>query len=360
MSLPPQFTGQPASVGARLAAFSIDVAIVVALVGIVWITTASPVFGLLVGAEAVLALWVLQARTGLGPGKALLGLRVARIDAPYSPGAGRSFVRGSLVALGGLVFAAGAWVVQGSAAGDRSGLRRSWADRAAQTVVIAVPRRPAAERGRAGRRGSASDVMSLPTPTIVARPWSPAPVPAAQGRGAAPTPAPEPPAVPVAQPWGTPMPAAPAAAPAPDADSTGQPTGRPTGAVPLASDAASSDDALPAGELLLVFDTGQRAQLPIPVAVNLGRNPERTEAADAVLVVRDPDSSVSKTHLRLEHDRSGTWVTDAGSTNGTDLVDDEGEARPLAPHARTYVDDDTRVRIGNRMFTVSRLIGDPS
>jgi uncharacterized RDD family membrane protein YckC len=355
MSLPPQFTGEPASVGARLAAFSIDVAIVVALAVVVWVLSGSPVFGLLVAAEAVLALWILQARTGLGPGKALLGLRVARLDAPYSPGAGRAFVRGSLVALGGLVFAAGAWAVEGTAAADRSGLRRSWADRAAQTVVIAVPRKPRSERGRA-RRGAASDVYSVPSPTVIARPWTPAAVPADKSRGSA---APVPPGPPAAPAWGSPLTAVPAGPAPADVGNTGQPA-RATGAVPLVPDAAEPGAEELSGELLLIFDTGQRVQLPVPVAVNLGRNPEQTEATDAILVVHDPDSSVSKTHLRLEHDRSGTWVTDAGSTNGTDLIDDDGEARTLAPYVCTYVDDDTRIRIGNRVFTVSRLIGDLS
>lgn len=356
MSLPPQFTGEPATVGARLAAFSIDVAIL-AIVGVAgWLLSGSPLFGLFLVVEAVLALWILQARTGLGPGKAMLGLRVARLDSPYSPGAGRSFVRGSLVALGGLVFAAGAWVVEGTAASDRSGLRRSWADKAAQTVVVAVPRRPKAER-RGARRGAASDVYSVPSPTVIARPWTPAAVAPDKSRGAvaaagptAPPPAPQ---------WGSPLTLAPAPTAPADLGNTDQPV-RPTGAVPLVTDAeGGADDAL-TGELLLIFDTGQRAQLPVPVAVNLGRNPEQTEPTDAILVVHDPDSSVSKTHLRLEHDRSGTWVTDAGSTNGTDLIDDDGESRALSPHVRTYVDDDTRIRIGNRVFTVSRLIGDLS
>ncbi|MCC4909375.1 RDD family protein [Microbacterium sp. cx-59] len=353
MSLPPQFTGEPASVGARLAAFSIDVVILVIVGVVAWLLSGSPLFGLFLTAEAVLALWILQARTGVGPGKAMLGLRVARLDAPYSPGAGRSFVRGSLVALGGLVFAAGAWVVEGTAASDRSGLRRSWADKAAQTVVVAVPRRPRAERGR-GRKGAASGVYSVPSPTIIARPWTPAAVPADKSRGATAADAAGPPP---AAPWGSPLTLAPAPTAPADLGNTDQPV-RPTGAVPLVA-AEGADEAL-SGELLLIFDTGQRAQLPVPVAVNLGRNPEQTEATDAVLVVHDPDSSVSKTHLRLEHDRSGTWVTDAGSTNGTELIDDDGDARTLSPYVRTYVDDDTRIRIGNRVFTVSRLIGDLS
>lgn len=351
MSLPPQFTGEPASIGARLAAFTIDVAIVAAVLGIAWFITGSAVFGLLLAGEAVLALWILQARTGLGPGKALLGLRVARLDVPYSPGAGRSFVRGSLVALGGIVFAAGAWVVEGSASADRSGLRRSWADKAAQTIVVSVPRRAGAARSGA-RDGAASDVLSVPSPTVIARPVAAARLAERKERAAAPAE----PAMPLAPLWGAPLTAV-AAPAATDLGDTGAPVDRTGGAVPRDPDDVAADLT---GELLLIFDTGQRAQLPVPIAVNLGRNPDRTEPADAVLVVRDPDSSVSKNHLRLEHDRSGTWVTDGGSTNGTELIDEDGESRILPPFTRTYVDDDTRIRIGNRVFTVSRLIGDPS
>lgn len=342
MSLPPQFTGEPAGVGARLAAFTIDVALVVAATVTVAVVSGSAVFGLLVGAEAILALWVLQARTGSGPGKALLGLRVARLDAPYSPGAGRSFVRGLLVGIGSLVFGAGAWVVEGSASADRSGLRRSWADRAAQTVVVAVPRRPAAERR--SRRGGADEIVAVPSPTVIARPWSPAPVESGRARGPLAASA-EPPAAPVAAVAAPDVPA-PAAAVAGWAGPT---------AAPIVDQPESGER--PTGELLLIFDTGQRARLPLPVAVNLGRSPEQTEPTDLLVTVADPDSSVSKTHLRLEFDHAGLWVTDTGSTNGTELLDDDGQVVPLAPHARTFVDDDTRIRIGNRIFTVSRLIG---
>ncbi|WP_161594130.1 RDD family protein [Microbacterium sp. RG1] len=346
MSLPPQFTGEPAGVGARLAAFTIDVAIVVTIGVTVALVSGSAVFGLLVSAEAVLALWILQARTGSGPGKALFGLRVARLDGPYSPGAGRSFVRGLLVGIGSLVFGAGAWVVEGSASADRSGLRRSWADRAAQTVVVAAPRRPAAERR--SRRRSADEIVAVPSPTVIARPWSPAPVESGKARGpiAAPV-SPEPPAAPVTAAAAAPDVPAPAAAVAGWAG--------PTAAAPIVDQADPGER--PTGELLLIFDTGQRARLPLPVAVNLGRSPEQTEQTDLLVTVTDPDSSVSKTHLRLEFDHAGLWVTDTGSTNGTELLDDDGQVVPLAPHARTFVDDDTRIRIGNRIFTVSRLIG---
>jgi len=112
------------------------------------------------------------------------------------------------------------------------------------------------------------------------------------------------------------------------------------------------------GELLLVFDTGQREQLPIPVSVNLGRNPAATDPGDVLIVVRDPESTVSKTHVRLEVARGGTWVTDTGSTNGTDLLDEDGTATQLAVGVRTSVEDGVRIRLGNRAFTIGRLMDD--
>ncbi|WP_460772940.1 RDD family protein [Microbacterium sp. GXF7504] len=347
MSLPPQFTGEPATVGARVAAFSIDAAIVVVVGVAVWLVTGSPWFGMLLAAEAVLALWILQSRAGTSPGKAMLRLRVSREDAPYSPGAGRAFVRGSLVALGGLVFGVGAWIVEASGAWDRGRARRSWADRASQTVVVAAPPKPTArERGRGAVAAAAP--MSAPEPTVVARPWTPAVVASTGARG------------PIAA--RTPEPVAAPAPPAPPAPAWGTPQQPPQGAVPVAAGPAASapsaqvpDDAT--GALLLIFDTGQRERLSLRHAAVLGRNPGRSEESDHLVPVEDPDASVSKDHLRLEYDRGGLWVTDLESTNGTELVDDDGSTRPVPPGLRVRVDDGYRVRIGNRTFTVSRLMG---
>ena len=336
MSLPPQFTGEPAAVGARLAAFTIDVALVAGIGAAVWLVTGTVAFGALLAAEAVLALWILQSRTGTSPGKAVLRLRVSRADAPFSPGAGPSFVRGSLVALGGLVFAAGAWVVQASAAWDRTGERRSWADQAAQTRVVLAPARPTGRRAPGRPAAGADAALHAPEPTVVARPWRPAAVAPAADRGpvtAAAVPAPPAETAP-APAWGAPQPA-PQEPPASD---------RPEDAT---------------GALLLVFDTGQRERLSLRHTAVLGRNPEPTEPNDVAITVEDPDAGVSKDHLRLEYDRGGLWVTDLDSTNGTELVDDDGSVRSVPPGLRVRMDEDMRVRMGDRTFTVSRLMGAP-
>ena len=108
---------------------------------------------------------------------------------------------------------------------------------------------------------------------------------------------------------------------------------------------------------MLTFDTGQQETVPLPAAVNLGRNPEAFEPGDILVRVRGKDLSLSRTHARLEHRESGVWVTDNGSTNGTDLLDEAGRATPLAAGVRTEVEDGSRVRIGDRVFTISRLVG---
>lgn len=350
MSLPPAF-GTPATIGARLAAFTIDVSVVVIAAGAAGLLSSSAVLGAFVGAEAILALWILQARLGVGPGGALLRLRVSRAEAPYSPGAGRAFVRGSLVGLGGLVLIVGAWVVQASAAWDRSGRRRSWADRAAQTVVLSVPPR--------GREDDAESGYALASPTVV-RPSAVAPRPSeAAARVAAAS------AVPLASAWGALPAPAQAIAQVPLELTSPAPAREAAGSLLEAEAAPASAatpmvSAAPGGSILLVFDTGQREQLVLPTAVNLGRNPVATEPGDALIAVTDPDRLISKTHLRLEHDGETAWVTDAGSTNGSELVDDDGTARVLASGVRTRLEDDMRVRLGERSFTLSRLIGGTS
>jgi pSer/pThr/pTyr-binding forkhead associated (FHA) protein len=81
---------------------------------------------------------------------------------------------------------------------------------------------------------------------------------------------------------------------------------------------------------------------------------------DRLVIVTDPDSSVSKTHLRLEHSRGRTWVTDFGSTNGSDIRSDEGQTTELVAGERVLLDDADRVRIGNRSFTISLLLATDS
>jgi hypothetical protein len=272
-----------------------------------------------------------------------------------SPGAGRSFGRGALTGLGLLVGGVGAWVVAASAAFDPG--RRGWADRATDTVTVLVPARAA-----------------LPAPVGVV-PAAAALAPAAGAPGVLP---PVPGALPPLPPASAPaLPALPVVPPPIEQSVIAEPrvvniaTPRPVVDEESASDVAAWAPAVaapiaPPGadavaeesgvSVLLVFDTGQRVTFPAPVAVNLGRNPAATAEGDRLVSVDDPESTVSKTHARLEHSRGATWITDGGSTNGTEIVSDEGVATPLPAGRRTALGEGDRVRLGRRMFTVSVLI----
>ena len=127
-------------------------------------------------------------------------------------------------------------------------------------------------------------------------------------------------------------------------------------AAPVAPAAPSASAPAGGAALLLSFDTGQRVRIDLPATVNLGRRPAPSEPGDQLVAVDDPDSTVSKTHLRLEHSRGRTWATDLGSTNGSGILADDGGGAELAPGARTLLDDGDRVRIGDRVFTVSLLL----
>ena len=59
--------GAPATVGVRIGAFSVDAALVVIAAGVASLL-GSPVLGAAIAAEALLGLWILQARRGLTPG----------------------------------------------------------------------------------------------------------------------------------------------------------------------------------------------------------------------------------------------------------------------------------------------------
>lgn len=396
-TLGPEFVGSVASTGARLAAFTIDVLAIFGTAMLVTLLTTSLVYGLIALVEVTVGMWVLEARTGLTVGNALLRLRASRNDAPYSPGAGRSFVRWSITGVAFLAGAVGAWIVVASSAWDTTGKGRSWADRAAHTVVVAVP--PRAPRVAAIPR-NIGQLQHIPTQAMGATPGV---QPGALPPGA-PLHYPEPLAS-AAQHAGVPVMPQPALSvpPLAESDSDDQLSESIILAAPqvistaarlavvdedslstsstaaggqtfvastvpvidtpvsglIAGMISTGDAEAPSvdGTLLLIFDTGQREQLGAPVTVNLGRNPTVTEPGDKLVTVTDPDSTVSKTHLRLEHSRGRTWLTDGGSTNGTELLSDDGDSVVLVAGERVLLDDGVRVRIGDRTFTVSVLLG---
>lgn len=365
--LSPAFGGAAGGVGAQLAAFTVDVVLVAVVAAIVHVMVGEPLLTLIAVLEALIFMWIVEARTGATPGNLVVRLRTSLADAPYSPGVGRVALRHLITGAGFAILALGAWAVVASGAIDSSGRQRSLAARASGTQSVAVPRRtPLTSTASLGPQTG----ISMPTvkqPEVVAAPQvknalaSPAlphedsvsmSMTGTQAGVTSPTPTP------------TPGPAAVAVTPAPPAPSIAPIPGAPASRVNLSDvdfGGAHSGDGQPAAvasasTLLLIFDTGQRETLPIPTAVNLGRKPAATEATDHLISVTDSEGTVSKTHVRLEHSGLRTWVTDQGSTNGTEILEDDGDIVRLSPHVRTEVPDGARVRMGNRTFTISALL----
>lgn len=368
VSLGPEYRGSAAATAARVAAFSVDVLAVVVAVLVAGLVAGSAIFAGIVALDLVVLLWVLEGRTGLTLGNALLRVRTARDDAPFSPGIGRSFVRLLVTGMGFFAVVVGAWIVVASSAWDPRGLRRGWADRAARTVTVAVARR---ERTASSLAGPSRVGPSVVAPSVAPPALARAPEVHTIGRDDA-----QPSGSGLAAPHltnarghsssslehsesvshtgvtvaGSPDPVAITPASAPAIRIAPAPGTLPA---PLEDDGPKAPSQ---GSLLLVFDTGQRETLRMPAVANLGRKPAATDTGDQLISVTDSEGTVSKTHLRLEHSRGRTWVTDLGSTNGSDLIEDDGEVTALVQGQRTAVQDGSRVRIGNRTFTVSVLL----
>jgi hypothetical protein len=348
--LPPGFTGSLPGVGRQVAAWLIDLVVAAAAGIAAAVLTSSITIGAVLAVEVMIISWVAEARTGITLGNLATRVRSSRADRPYSPGAARMLLQRALVA-GGFVIGVGVGAVLVVASGftDASGERRSWADRAAGLRRVVVPPKVARVPAAPEPVGVAAPVAVGPAATApddLER--SDQPVIIAPAVAASPGPA-------VA-----PLTMNEVAAAAPE-EAEIAPL---SGVVAPNHDGSSEIEStvvtmLPTGVsmILLVFDTGQREHLTTPATVNLGRNPTATTSGDSTIIVRDPESTVSKNHVRIEHSRGQTWVVDLGSTNGTKILADDGTVTTFRKNERGELEEGARVRIGNRTFTVSLIVG---
>lgn len=95
----------------------------------------------------------------------------------------------------------------------------------------------------------------------------------------------------------------------------------------------------------VVLDGGQ--EIPITRLTLFGRNPQpRPGEDDAQLVkVVDEARTVSKTHVAVNVDSRGVFVTDRGSTNGSAVTDPQGVYNLIAP--------EQPVRLGGEGYVIS-------
>ena len=374
---------RPASTGVRLGAFLIDLALVLLVGASAWVLAASPLLGAIAAVEVAVILGFLEARTGATLGNVALRIRTVRDDSPYSPGVARGAVRALIIGAATIVVpVVGGIAIVATSAVDPMRMGRSWADRAARTLVVRVP--TAAERAAWAHGAAVWAANPLVAPEAAAQSGEPERL-VAPGGGAAPVApsagaasVPVAPVAPVVSAPGTVPASVPAPAPAaaqvlqpervrqehPEARNTARPGDAPqvpSSVVPVDAPIAPPQpvrEVVVGEQLLLTFDTGQRLQLPIPFAANLGRRPEASEQEDRLCAVSDPDGTVSKTHLRIECRGESVWVMDLGSTNGSAVIDETGAASRLDAGARMRLEEGTRVRIGDRMFTVATVIGE--
>lgn len=110
--------------------------------------------------------------------------------------------------------------------------------------------------------------------------------------------------------------------------------------------------AQPAPTFTLTFANGD--SITVAAGGLLGRNPAAPsgESHEHLIIVTDPDRTVSKTHLEFGIDESDFWVCDRYSGNGTTIFETGKPPRRLVPGRRYKVDRGTRVGIGEQSFTL--------
>jgi uncharacterized RDD family membrane protein YckC len=366
-----------------------------------------------------IAQWVAESFTGATAGAYQLGYRTLAVRDGQPAGLLAILLRMLVVAAGALACGVGQLVVVVSGAWDKDPAQRGWHDKVAGTLVLRAsalrPRRAggegawnqAVERAIGSQQAPAPSPSARPLPVVPPMPsLEPSPVAPAPMYTAgeaqvavaehAPAPAPATEPVPTARPRGGPVasaylerlaaaeaetgdspvleetraaldgaqaepPQEPAPAPAPPII-TGFPGQASVPPVPRAQDLGELEytrlrESVPTDRqsvLRLAFDTGQRIDVTGDGLV--GRSPEGEMGIVHVVVIDDPDRSVSKVHIAFGLTPAGDelWVVDRGSVNGTVLVDPDGVAATLPSGTRAFVGAGWTIRFGQRSAKVER------
>lgn len=124
-------------------------------------------------------------------------------------------------------------------------------------------------------------------------------------------------------------------------------------ATPATSAAASVPAFAQAAPLAIIVDDGQRIEVNAPIV--LGRAPEQTPSDARAVAIADSTRSLSRTHLRVAPaDGDAIWVEDTFSANGTRLQAPDGTTQPLPRGERVKVPLGTVLLLGERKLSVSR------
>lgn len=102
----------------------------------------------------------------------------------------------------------------------------------------------------------------------------------------------------------------------------------------------------------LALSDGQRYAMTTPTLI--GRNPQRDSGEESFtrIVIRDPDRTVSKTHLLIAVDSAGPYVVDRHSTNGTVVTLPDHQQILCGPGQRVRFSPGTTILFGQFTLTV--------
>lgn len=104
-------------------------------------------------------------------------------------------------------------------------------------------------------------------------------------------------------------------------------------------------------EYWVVFDSGEHA--PITDSLLIGRSPTAQSPHEKLLGVPDPTRSLSRTHLRIVRSRTGLWVDDLGSANGTVIAHPDGKEITVKPGSPEEVTVGCVIHLGERYFHIT-------
>ena len=371
-----------ASAGKQCAASLIDVCCVALGTVVAMVLSRNPVVCVMIAVEMVLVFAVWEAVRGETPGKVVLGVRTVRVECQRDhrngilpAGLSRAFVKYLVLLASSMVFGIGLLIMICSPMFSRSELRQGWADKIARLaeadihkqVTAALPVQKlqfhtvsSSTMHESTTSGSALSVPApepAPAPVIPKTPVSPA-VPSVPLSAPAPALAPVPivratPAAPLVPAVSTPSgPSATTAKsmPLPVA----QPSVRKVKHTALPSPAGNALPSRPGNvppvppkQITIYFEDGSREPLVIPSNVVLGRNPSPQQNGDVVLAVPDRTGTVSRNHVRLEITAGHMWITDLNSTNGTRVVNEDGEEIDLVAQQRHAIQSGARISLGD-------------
>ncbi|WP_022868609.1 RDD family protein [Schaalia vaccimaxillae] len=384
----PQAFG-PASPSKRLGAPAIDLVIVAAACGLIWILRPSVVLVALTALQLLIVAAVAISITGRSLGAAALKTAILLDNSTQTPGLAKASIH---TILSGIMAVTLIGLVASTLTGKNG---RGWIERATGTQIVDLTQ-PVYHSG-SGYERAGTGYASISTPNSNATPLAPsgfaavdsakigsplstpssttppaihgsptqplttgatyqpvAPQYAAQKRQppATPTlpePAPAPQAHPAVATVTPPTPAAPAQAhPAPSPPTAAAPTlpepAPPTPAHTSAPKAASRN-------VWAVMDSGEQER--VDSLLVLGRAPKSNDPNSRLVTIADSTRSLSRTHLRLGPTRSGVWVEDAFSANGTSARTPDGTVVELPRGQRRSIPIGTVLIMGERTLTIT-------